>query len=68
VLDDEIGATLGDQGPQLRHDIDDGGIPRGHDRRQADVGPDRWIAHRRSVDCVPMRHVIGRRALEVDVG
>ena len=68
VLDDEIGAPLADE-------LSDGGR---HVRRSwvpgldrcglSDVRPDRWLTHSASVDWLPMRQIIGRRGLEVDVG
>jgi hypothetical protein len=67
VLDDEIRPALLDQLGDGSRDLQGPGIPR-FDRRDASlIRPDRRL-HRGSVDCGPMRQVIGRRTLEADVG
>jgi hypothetical protein len=68
VLDDEIGAPIVDELADGGGHLGRSGVP-GLDRRgQSDIGPDGWLTHGASVDWVPMRQIIGRRGLEVDVG
>ncbi len=67
VLDDEVRAPLVDQLGDGRRDLQRPGVPRFDRRDPSLVRSDRWV-HRGSVDCGPMRQVIGRRTLEVDVG
>ena len=67
VLDDEIGSTLIDQLGDGLGDLERPGVPWLDGGRPSLIRADRG-KHRGSVDCRPMRHVIGRRTLEVDVG
>ena len=67
VFDREVSAALVDQLRDGGCHLDRPGVPRFDCRGQSDVGSDRRV-HRASVDCAPMRQVIGRRVLEVDVG
>ena len=67
VLDDEVGSTLVDELGDGRRHLDGPRVPRLDRRMESGVGPDRRV-HRASVDCDPMRQVIGRRVTEVDVG
>ena len=67
VLDHQVRTALADELGDGARDLDRPRIPRLDRRGQSDVRPDRRV-HRGSVDCAPMRHVIGRHALEVDVG
>jgi hypothetical protein len=67
VLDDQVGPALADQLRDGSGDLDRPGIPRLDRGDMALIRSDRRL-HRGSVDCASMRHVIGRRAFEVDVG
>jgi hypothetical protein len=67
VLDGEVRSALVDQLGDGRRDLQRPGVPRFDRRDPSLVRSDRWV-HRGSVDCGPMRQIIGRRALEVDVG